>query len=682
MLQKLQAPSKEAAQTMSDLGINMYDANGNMLDMAGMAGQLQDHMSGLTQEQRNSALATIFGSDAVRAANVLYKEGASGIADWTGKVNDSGYAAKQAAALQDNLSGDLEKLGGSFDTLMISIGHGLQGPGRELVQFFGTVVDGATGLIKVFGDLPGPVQAAIFAFGGWAIAGSKIGDVFGSVRDKVQGFRDELKLQQSLLAMQSSNLSDAERALGGLGTTAEGTGKKFGVARAAIGGFAAAIGPELAVAAAVYAISSLSSSIDTIAHAGADARNEVRDLGRSLGDIDDNHGRIQAASDAIVDLTHKLADAKTTAADNKDFFSGIGNPLALAAAIGKYKDASSAVDVYSQEIDKLDAANRRADSTTQALSEKLHLSKAEVSDLADKYGIDLTGKVDTTRIAFETMYAREYGTTPIDAANATANAMVSAKTLTEEAQKAQEDYIKDVAAGMADFVTPLETYKGLLQEKAQAEADAANKTAGTTGAGAKSWEDFKNSVHVTFADYVAELQAQVDAQTNWQTNLLLLAGRVSAGTLAELARMGPEGAPLIADLVNKSDAELAKLEPLVKARSQESTNAWAATFTAAAPILAAIGKQAGQGVVAEMTAQLQAGTITVAELAAKFGLNLAGGINPLLAALGKGQILAGGRVVATDRRNTTGTSAYYDGGYTGTAASTSLPASSTGASTS
>jgi hypothetical protein len=546
----LQAPSKEAAQTMSDLGINMYDANGNMLDMAGMAGQLQDHMSGLTQEQRNSALATIFGSDAVRAANVLYKEGASGIADWTGKVNDSGYAAKQAAALQDNLSGDLEKLGGSFDTLMISIGHGLQGPGRELVQFFGTVVDGATGLIKVFGDLPGPVQAAIFAFGGWAIAGSKIGDVFGSVRDKVQGFRDELKLQQSLLAMQSSNLSDAERALGGLGTTAEGTGKKFGVARAAIGGFAAAIGPELAVAAAVYAISSLSSSIDTIAHAGADARNEVRDLGRSLGDIDDNHGRIQAASDAIVDLTHKLADAKTTAADNKDFFSGIGNPLALAAAIGKYKDASSAVDVYSQEIDKLDAANRRADSTTQALSEKLHLSKAEVTDLADKYGIDLTGKVDTTRIAFETMYAREYGTTPIDAANATGAAMASAKAQTEEAQKAQEDWISNLQDIATSFTDPLAAYTGLLDVKTQAERDQAQATADATASSKDSWKDYVGDVSVSLDEYAQKLQDQLTAQANWRTNIVLItqAGGLEVGQ--QLAAMGVQGAGLVQQMVD------------------------------------------------------------------------------------------------------------------------------------
>jgi TP901 family phage tail tape measure protein len=118
-----------------------------------MAGQLQTHLSGLTEEQRNSALATIFGSDAVRAANVLYKEGASGIADWTSKVNDQGYAAEQAAKLNDNLRGDLERLGGSFDTLLISIGSGAQGPLRMLTQGLTDVLDGIS-------SLGGPLSAA------------------------------------------------------------------------------------------------------------------------------------------------------------------------------------------------------------------------------------------------------------------------------------------------------------------------------------------------------------------------------------------------------------------------------------------------------------------------------------------------------------------------------------------
>lgn len=154
MLLALANPTKKAQNLMDELGISAYDAQGNFIGLKALAGQLQTQMSGLTQAQRNQALATIFGSDAIRAANVLYNEGADGIADWTKKVSDSGYAAQQAAAKNDNLRGDLENLSGSFESMMIKLGEGGQGPLRKLVQTIDMLVDG-------FGQLPAPVQQTI-----------------------------------------------------------------------------------------------------------------------------------------------------------------------------------------------------------------------------------------------------------------------------------------------------------------------------------------------------------------------------------------------------------------------------------------------------------------------------------------------------------------------------------------
>lgn len=154
MLINLANPSTKASNLMRELGINAYDAQGNFIGLSGLAGQLRDKMSGLSQEQRNQALATIFGSDAIRAANVLYEQGAEGIDDWTKKVSDSGYAAEQAAAKNNNLKGDLESLSGSFESLMISLGEGGQGPLRSVVQMLDTLVD-------AFSQLPAPVQQGI-----------------------------------------------------------------------------------------------------------------------------------------------------------------------------------------------------------------------------------------------------------------------------------------------------------------------------------------------------------------------------------------------------------------------------------------------------------------------------------------------------------------------------------------
>ena len=165
MLISLANPSTKASNLMQELGINAYDAQGKFIGLSGLAGVLKDKLSGLSQEQRNQALATIFGTDAIRAANVLYEQGAEGIDDWTKAVSESGFAAEQAAARNNNLKGDLENLSGSFESLMISLGEGGQGPLRSLVQMLDTLVDG-------FSQLPAPVQQGIVLF--TALAGGSV----------------------------------------------------------------------------------------------------------------------------------------------------------------------------------------------------------------------------------------------------------------------------------------------------------------------------------------------------------------------------------------------------------------------------------------------------------------------------------------------------------------------------
>lgn len=164
MLQHLGNPTKEASELMDELGISVYDNQGHFVSLANLAGQLQTQMGGLSEEERNAAMATIFGADAVRAATQLYDQGAAGVEKWTKTVSQSGYAADMASTRTDNLQGDLEQLSGSFETLLINLGEGGQGPLRSLVQTLDTLVD-------AFSSLPAPVQQtavlAVAAVGGF-----------------------------------------------------------------------------------------------------------------------------------------------------------------------------------------------------------------------------------------------------------------------------------------------------------------------------------------------------------------------------------------------------------------------------------------------------------------------------------------------------------------------------------
>jgi TP901 family phage tail tape measure protein len=134
MLQRMNPVSAKAAALVDQYNISAFDQQGNFIGLAKYAQRLHDGLSGLTDQQRQSTMATIFGSDSVRAATVLYQDGAKGIQGWINKVNDQGYAAETAAIKMDNLAGDLEQLKGSLETAFITTGEGAQGPLRGLVQ--------------------------------------------------------------------------------------------------------------------------------------------------------------------------------------------------------------------------------------------------------------------------------------------------------------------------------------------------------------------------------------------------------------------------------------------------------------------------------------------------------------------------------------------------------------------
>ncbi|VXC08962.1 phage tail tape measure protein [Aeromicrobium sp. 9AM] len=156
MLQSLTPTGAKAASEMDRLGITAYDAQGNFVGMTKFADSLKNGLKDLSVEQQNAAMKTIFGSDAVRAASVVFAQGGSGIQSWIDKVDESGYAAETAATRLDNLSGDLEQFKGSLETALIGAGEDSQGGLRDLVQ-------GATNAVNVFNNLPGPVRSSTVA---------------------------------------------------------------------------------------------------------------------------------------------------------------------------------------------------------------------------------------------------------------------------------------------------------------------------------------------------------------------------------------------------------------------------------------------------------------------------------------------------------------------------------------
>lgn len=126
MLQNLQPTTKQQTQLFRSLGLitkdgsnAFYDASGNIKSMENIAGTLRKSLGKLTNQQRSLALEILFGTDAVRAGNILYEEGADGVKEFRKEMSKV-TALDVARKKMDNAAGAVEQFKGAIETLQIS----------------------------------------------------------------------------------------------------------------------------------------------------------------------------------------------------------------------------------------------------------------------------------------------------------------------------------------------------------------------------------------------------------------------------------------------------------------------------------------------------------------------------------------------------------------------------------
>ncbi|RWB85911.1 MAG: phage tail tape measure protein [Mesorhizobium sp.] len=120
-LTRLVPQSKQAAQMMDKLGLKFFDASGKMKSMSQIAQELQDKLGKLSQEDLNDAVSTIFGTDALRTAIALMKQGGKGIDDMMAKLKNTD-SAEIAATRVKGLWGEIDQLKSALENLSIAIG--------------------------------------------------------------------------------------------------------------------------------------------------------------------------------------------------------------------------------------------------------------------------------------------------------------------------------------------------------------------------------------------------------------------------------------------------------------------------------------------------------------------------------------------------------------------------------
>lgn len=102
-----------------EVGSAFYDAAGAARPFEKTLDILRRGLKGMTDEQRNSTLQTIFGSDAVRSANALLNISTEEYAKVTKSLGEQGLAAKIAAAQNTGFKGALDALRSVLETVQI-----------------------------------------------------------------------------------------------------------------------------------------------------------------------------------------------------------------------------------------------------------------------------------------------------------------------------------------------------------------------------------------------------------------------------------------------------------------------------------------------------------------------------------------------------------------------------------
>lgn len=497
MLQRLSNPTKAAQAQMDELGISAYDASGQFVGLENFAGQLKTSMSGLTQEQRNAALSIIFGSDAVRAANVLYSEGSDGIAGWTKAVSDSGFAADVASKKNDNLKGDIEQLSGSFETMMVNLGEGSQGVLRNLVQGLDT-------LVNAFSSLPAPVQQgalAMTATVGGAIALHKAlgslektsgtaGNAIAMLIDPIQRARTAApQLAEGLMQVGSSmgaamsdiatgtiTLGKGETALNGLKKAGSGVidllGGPWGVAITAV---AMVLGTFISEQ---QKAEERATQLSTALQDGASAAQYYeKTLADSSGaKITDNWlGRLTSGYDNVWQAVDKVGIKHAT------FINAIKGEKNAVGEVNK------AIESYRKQL---------TDQGKLVTSNEYRVISQSLTELQGNYKASESAATDFAQADKEATQASLDKTgallTGADAANqsaASSQDAASADDILAEAFGATKDAVSDTAGALSEVIDAMETYYGFAISSSDAQVDLADKIASandTIGKNAKT----------------------------------------------------------------------------------------------------------------------------------------------------------------------------------------------------
>lgn len=163
MILSLTNPTNTAGDALEELGIQVYDSEGNMRNMIDVIYEFQQATESMTAEERDSVIGQIFNRADMASVNALLNTSIERYDELSGALDNAAGSAGQMADTQlDNLAGDVTIFQSALEGAQIALSDALTPTLREFVQM------GTEGLSSVTqGFQEGGLEGAMQALGTW-----------------------------------------------------------------------------------------------------------------------------------------------------------------------------------------------------------------------------------------------------------------------------------------------------------------------------------------------------------------------------------------------------------------------------------------------------------------------------------------------------------------------------------
>lgn len=189
----LYAPTDEAAAALDELGVSAYDEEGKARSLSDVLADLQTATAGMTDEQRNARLNTIFTTNGLQGYNKMCASSAEQTEEFASALEGaSGSAEEQAKTQLDNLNGQLTLLKSALEGLLIAIGN-------TLMPIIEAAVTHLQSLVEWLNGLDGTTRAIIVTIAGVVAAIGPVLIIFGTIVEKVGFAMTALKSLKALI---------------------------------------------------------------------------------------------------------------------------------------------------------------------------------------------------------------------------------------------------------------------------------------------------------------------------------------------------------------------------------------------------------------------------------------------------------------------------------------------------